>query len=243
MDRPNPRHVAIIMDGNGRWATARGLPREAGHREGARRVLEIVRACRQAGVEHLTLYSFSTENWKRPATEVAALMGLLGEFLEQNSREMLDLGVRLHAVGQVERLPRTAREIVRSVCRMSATGRTQLTLNLALSYGGRSEILRAVQVIAREVKAGRLDPEAIDEATISARLDTAGQPDPDLLVRTSGEMRLSNFLLWQGAYTEIYVTETLWPDFGAPQFEEALASYRSRERRFGQVSSSAAGRK
>jgi undecaprenyl diphosphate synthase len=235
MERPLPRHLAIIMDGNGRWAQARGLDRVAGHREGAQSVREIVRASRALGIEVLTLYSFSTENWKRPGAEVRALMSLLKQYLLSERQEMLDTGIRLRLIGQMDRLPGPVLAVAREVCRVSETGRTVMDLNLAVSYGGRAEIVQAVRSIAESVRRGELPVAAIDEAVIAARLQTAGQPDPDLLIRTSGELRLSNFLLWQVAYSEIYVTDTLWPDFRKPQLMEALAAYQGRERRFGGV--------
>jgi len=233
MERPLPRHLAIIMDGNGRWAQARGLDRVAGHREGAQSVREIVRASRALGIEVLTLYSFSTENWKRPGAEVRALMSLLKQYLLSERQEMLDTGIRLRLIGQMDRLPGPVLAVAREVCRVSETGRTVMDLNLAVSYGGRAEIVQAVRSIAESVRRGELPVAAIDEAVIAARLQTAGQPDPDLLIRTSGELRLSNFLLWQVAYSEIYVTDTLWPDFRKPQLLEALQGYQRRERRFG----------
>ncbi|MDP2304581.1 MAG: isoprenyl transferase [Pseudomonadota bacterium] len=232
---PVPRHLAIIMDGNGRWAQARGLPRLAGHEAGAESVREITRACRALGVEALTLYSFSTENWRRPADEVSGLMGLLGRFLVEERREILENGIRLNAIGQLDRLPVPVRVALKELSLASRHNR-DMTLTLALSYGGRAEIVEAARSLAKKAAAGRLRPDAIDEASFAAELGTAGLPDPDLLIRTSGEMRLSNFLLWQLAYAEIYVTETAWPDFRRPQLEEAFASFGKRERRFGQTS-------
>ena len=233
MERPLPKHLAIIMDGNGRWAQARGLERVAGHREGAQSVREIVRACRALGIQVLTLYSFSTENWKRPTAEVRALMSLLKQYLLSERQEMLDTGIRLRMIGQLDRLPGPVQAVAREICRESDTGRTVMDLNLAVSYGGRAEVVQAVRSIAESVRRGELPVAAIDEALISARLQTAGQPDPDLLIRTSGELRLSNFLLWQVAYSEIYVTDTLWPEFRKPQLLEALQVYQRRERRYG----------
>jgi undecaprenyl diphosphate synthase len=229
-----PRHVAIIMDGNGRWAESRGLPRVAGHEAGAESVREITRACREAGVEALTLYSFSTENWKRPADEVAALMGLLARFLVSERREILDNGVRLHAIGQIDRLPLPVRLALNELIAASRRN-TGMVLTLALSYGGRAELVDAARALARKVAAGTLRPDAIDEAAFAAELSTAGLPDPDLLVRTSGELRLSNFLPWQLAYAEIHVTDTLWPDFRRPQLQEAFDAFARRERRFGKT--------
>ena len=232
---PVPRHVAIIMDGNGRWAQARGLPRVQGHEEGANSVREIVRACRRRGVEALTLYSFSTENWRRPPDEVGALMGLLKRYLLTERSEIMDNGIRLRAIGQVERLPQFVQLPLRALSRESRRN-TGMTLNLALSYGSRAEMVTAVQEIARQVKRRKLRPEDITEETISEHLFTAGQPDPDLLIRTSGELRISNFLLWQIAYAEIYVTDVAWPEFREPQLEEAFAAFAGRERRFGKTS-------
>ena len=229
-----PKHVAIIMDGNGRWAQSRGLPRIRGHEEGAESVREIVKACRQSGVRALTLYSFSTENWKRPTLEVGALMRLLQRYLKQERREILDNGIRLQAIGQIKRLPIFVREPLRQLSAESS-GNQQMVLNLALSYGGRAEIIEATQRIAREVAAGRLHPDDITEDLFPRYLNTAGLPDPDLLIRTSGEHRLSNFLLWQLAYTELYITDIPWPEFRRPQLEAAFASYQRRERRFGKT--------
>ena len=218
MSTPLPRHIAIIMDGNGRWAQARGLPRVSGHEAGAESVREITRACREAGVEALTLYSFSTENWKRPADEVAALMGLLGRYLIDERREILENGVRLNAIGQLDKLPLAVRAALKELIHASRNN-TGMVLTLALSYGGRNEIVEAARSLAKKAASGRLRPDAIDEAAFAAELGTAGLPDPDLLIRTSGELRISNFLLWQLAYAEIYVTDVLWPDFRRPQLE------------------------
>lgn len=230
-----PAHVAIIMDGNGRWATSRGLPRIQGHREGARSVDEIVRASRELGVRVLTLYSFSTENWSRPPDEVSGLMELLREYVGERKGELLGNGIRLRAIGQLDRLPLSVRALLDAVCRATDRSGAVMTLNLALSYGGRAEIVEAVRSLARRVRRGELDPERIDESLFASQLQTAGLGDPDLLIRTSGEMRLSNFLLWQIAYTELYVTPALWPDFRKPQLIEAFEDYSRRERRFGRV--------
>lgn len=230
-----PRHVAVIMDGNGRWATERGLPRTAGHEAGADSVREIVRACGQLGVEFLTLYSFSTENWERPEDEVDALMALLARYLLEERGELMQNKVRLCGIGQLDRLPTPVRTLLSEATRLTA-GNDGLLLTLALSYGSRAEMVDAVRRIAVDVVDGRLAPGAIDEEAITARLYTAGTPDPDLLVRTSGEMRLSNFLLWQLAYAELYVTDVYWPDFRRPHLEVALAAYASRQRRFGKTS-------
>ena len=235
MARPVPRHLAIIMDGNGRWAQAQGLSRVEGHREGAQSVREVVRAARAVGIEVLTLYSFSTENWKRPADEVRALMSLLRKYLLSERQEMLDTGIRLRLIGQIDRLPKPVQAVAREICRITDTGRTVMDLNLAVSYGGRAELVDAIKSIAEGVRRGSLPVSAIDEALVASRLQTAGQPDPDLVIRTSGEMRLSNFLLWQVAYAEIYVTETYWPEFRKPQLMQALEDYQHRERRYGGV--------
>jgi undecaprenyl diphosphate synthase len=235
MERAVPRHIAIIMDGNGRWAQAQGLARVDGHREGAQSVRVVVRAARAIGVQVLTLYSFSTENWKRPRDEVRALMSLLKQYLQSERQEMLDTGIRLRIIGQLERLPKPVQAVAREICRATDTGRTVMDLNLAVSYGSRAEIVDAVRSISESVRRGSLPVSAIDEALISSRLQTAGQPDPDLVIRTSGELRLSNFLMWQLAYAEIYVTDVFWPEFRKPQLLEAIQSYRRRERRFGGV--------
>lgn len=229
-----PRHLAVIMDGNGRWAEARGLPRLRGHEAGAESVREVTRACRELGVQALTLYSFSTENWKRPADEVSGLMGLLSRFMVEERKEILDNGIRLNAIGQLDRLPAPVRLALQELMRVSR-GNRGMVLTLALSYGGRAEIVEAARVLARKAATGRLAPDAIDEAVFAAELGTAGLPDPDLLIRTSGEMRISNFLLWQCAYAEIFVTPTLWPDFRRPEIEAAFASFAARERRFGKT--------
>ncbi len=235
-----PRHLAVIMDGNGRWATARGLPRVAGHEAGAESVREITRACRRKGIQALTLYSFSTENWRRPEDEVGALMGLLARFLVEERREILDNDIRLNAIGQLDRLPLAVRAALKELMHASRQNRG-MVLTLALSYGSRAEIVEAARSLAKKAAAGRLKPDAIDEAAFAAELGTAGLPDPDLLVRTSGELRLSNFLLWQLAYAEMYVTDVLWPDFRTPQLEAALEAYGTRERRFGKTSAQVRG--
>jgi undecaprenyl diphosphate synthase len=229
-----PRHVAIIMDGNGRWAQQRGLTRIEGHKRGKDSVRAVVETARRIGIEYLSLFAFSTENWNRPHREVGALMGLLHRYLRTELRKMMKNEIRLLAIGDTKRLSPTLQRELQTV--VEATKNNQrMTVVLAVSYGGREEIVQAARALAREVRAGRLNPEAIDEAAFNNALTTAGIPDPDLLIRTSGEMRISNFFLWQSAYTEIYVTETLWPDFREPQFLEALAQYEQRERRFGRV--------
>jgi len=230
-----PRHIAIIMDGNGRWAQQRKLPRIEGHRTGAESVRQIVRACGELGIDYLTLYAFSIENWDRPRTEVTALMRLLEFYLKREISELNKNNVRLAAIGRIHELPQSAqRQLEKSI--EALKNNTGLTLVLALSYGGRAEIVDAMRSIAREIKTGSLDVADVDEKVISRHLYTRGIPDPDLLIRTSGEMRVSNFLLWQISYAEIYVTETLWPDFRKPQLLEALEDYSKRHRRFGRVS-------
>jgi undecaprenyl diphosphate synthase len=226
--------VAIIMDGNGRWAKQRQLSRVKGHEKGAEAVRTTVRTCRELGIPFLTLYAFSTENWQRPKTEVNALMGLLRRFLEAELRELLKNGIRLHVIGRRERLPGNVQKALAAAVEETRQN-SALQLNLALSYGGRDEITRAARSLADEVQAGRLRPVDITEELLSARLDTAGIPDPDLLIRTGGDMRVSNFLLWQLAYTEIFVTPTLWPDFTPELFQQILNDFQSRERRFGRV--------
>jgi len=231
-DGPVPRHVAVIMDGNGRWATSQGLPRVRGHEAGADAVREIVRNCGELGVEVLTLYSFSTENWSRPEDEVGALMTLLERYLREELKELMDNDVRLTAMGQLHRLPKPVRFGLQAVSEMTANNKG-LKLVLALSYGSRAELVDAVKRIATQVQAGEIAPEDIDETRIGDALYTAGLPDPDLLVRTSGELRLSNFLLWQVAYSELYVTDVPWPDFGKAELIEAFRSFAARQRRFG----------
>jgi undecaprenyl diphosphate synthase len=227
-----PRHVAVIMDGNGRWAKQRGRPRIFGHRAGADSLRAVLRACRDHGVEFLTVYAFSTENWVRPPDEVSGLMSLLKTFLKKDEHELHENQVRLRTTGRIEDLPKGVRKELERV--MEATKRYEKGhLILALSYGGRTEIVSAVRAIAAKVQAGELAPEAIDEATISRHLYLPDVPDPDLMIRTSGELRLSNFLLWQLSYAEFYFTDTLWPDFREESFAEALVEYSRRQRRFG----------
>ena len=227
-----PKHVAIIMDGNGRWARERGLPRLKGHEQGSQSVRCAVDACLEVGVEYLTLYAFSTENWKRPAHEVAGLMLLLEKFLSEKVAEMNANGVRLKTIGRTQDLPSPVRKRLERAIRDTA-GNDRITLTLALNYGGRDEIIDAVRSISRAVAAGEVESSRIDGALVTEYLYTRGMPDPDLLIRTSGEMRLSNFLLWQLSYTEIHVTPRLWPDFGRDDLFAALADYQSRERRYG----------
>lgn len=227
-----PDHVAIIMDGNGRWAASRGLPRIAGHREGARAVRRTIQAAIDNRVSWLTVYAFSTENWRRPAGEVLDLTGLLRHYLRTEVAELHANGVRLRVIGDRERFDHDIRADLVAAERLTA-GNDTLNLNLALSYGARDEILAAVRAMALAARAGRLDPDAIDEASFNAQLYTAAMPDPDLIIRTSGEQRLSNFLLWQAAYAEFVFMDVLWPDFGAAHFADALAEFSRRERRFG----------
>ncbi len=230
-----PRHIAIIMDGNGRWAKKKLLNRISGHVKGVNAVREVVTACRELGIKVLTLYAFSIENWRRPAEEVSALMGLLKEYLEKECGEMVQNNIRLNAIGRIEDLPvdvqRSLQETKKRTERCDG-----MMLNLALSYGGRSEILHAVHGIISDVQRGEFKPEEMTVQRFSQYLWTHGIPDPDLLIRTSGEFRISNFLLWQIAYTELYVTDTLWPDFDRKELLRAIADYQSRERRFGLTS-------
>ncbi|HSE91692.1 MAG TPA: isoprenyl transferase [Methylomirabilota bacterium] len=231
---PLPRHVAIIMDGNGRWATRRGLPRVAGHREGVGAARAIVRAAGELGLPYLTLYAFSTENWSRPEDEVTTLMRLLEEAIHRELAELMERNVRLRVIGRGRGVPRPVRRGLDHV--VEATRRnTGLNLLIAFNYGGRDELIDAVRAIAQRVARGELAPEAITEADVSDALYTAGAPDPDLLIRTSGEMRVSNFLLWQIAYTELWITPTLWPDFRAADLYHAIADFHGRARRFGGV--------
>lgn len=220
------------MDGNGRWARERGWPRLKGHEQGSQSVRRVCDACLEAGVEYLTLYAFSSENWKRPAAEVAGLMLLLERFLSDKVAEMNENGVRLHTIGRTSDLPGPVRKRLEKAISDTAHNH-RLTLTLALNYGGRDEIVDAVRAIAAEVQSGTLKPGEIDAPVLSSHLYTRGLPDPDLLIRTSGEMRISNFLLWQLSYTEIHVTKKLWPDFGREDLLAAIADYASRERRYG----------
>ncbi|MCB9729874.1 MAG: di-trans,poly-cis-decaprenylcistransferase [Deltaproteobacteria bacterium] len=232
---PLPRHLAMIMDGNGRWAQARGLPRVAGHRVGADTVRAMVRACRRLGIEALTLYAFSAQNWKRPPDEVKALMELLLEYVEGERAEILDNDIRFNCIGELGKLPRFVREPLEELCRVSS-GNRSMVLTLALSYGGREEICAAARRIAEEAAAGTLAPDAVDEAAIESRLWTHDLPgEVDLLIRTSGEQRISNFLLWQLAYAELWFTDTPWPELGTDQLFEALRAFGDRERRFGDI--------
>ena len=227
-----PRHIAIIMDGNGRWARQKSLSRIEGHIRGIDAVRAVVTTCRDLGIEFLTLYAFSMENWKRPGREVSALMGLLKKFLRKELDEMLENNIRLRAIGDLDSLPRDAHDTL--IETMEKTAHCDaMVLTLALSYSGRNEIIRAVRRLMTDGESKGIHPEQISEETLSNYLSTKDFPDPDLLIRTSGEYRISNFLLWQIAYTEIYVTETLWPDFGKEDLVKALLNYQSRQRRFG----------
>jgi undecaprenyl diphosphate synthase len=222
------------MDGNGRWAKKRLLNRINGHEKGSDTVRSVVRTCREVGISYLTLYAFSTENWQRPKTEVGALMTLLKNFLHSEKKEMVENDIRLRVIGQVDRLPEKVQQALQQT--MSATkDNSAMTLILALSYGGRAEIIRMVREVAKQIKHGEIDPDSITAELVADHLYTRDIPDPDLLIRTSGEMRISNFLLWQIAYTEIFVTPTLWPDFSRDELLEILKDYQNRERRFGQV--------
>jgi len=229
-----PRHVAIIMDGNGRWAQQRGMPRIWGHREGRKSVRAVVEAASELGIEYLTLYTFSSENWSRPRPEVDALMRFLDATLVEEREELKRSNVRLRAIGHLAELPASVQRVLRETIDFLKDS-TGLTLVLALSYGGRDEIVDAARSLARDCLDGRLTPERIGPAELSARLETADIPDPDLLIRTSGEMRISNFLLWQLAYAEIYITPIMWPDFRGDDLRAAVLEYNRRERRFGRV--------
>jgi undecaprenyl diphosphate synthase len=230
-----PRHVAIIMDGNGRWARERLMPRPYGHRSGMKAVRDVVEGAVESGLEVLSLFAFSQENWQRPPVEITALMSLLEEYIAREADELRDRGVRVRILGDLDRLtPAAASAVHRVVAETEHNDR--LRLNLFISYGGRAELVRAAQLLARDAQAGRLVPEEITEADFQSRLYTADCPDPDLLIRTSGEQRISNFLLWQMAYTELFISPVLWPDFGRRELYEAILDYLNRERRFGRVS-------
>lgn len=235
-----PDHVAIIMDGNGRWAKARGLDRSEGHVEGVNTVRRITEAASEAGVKYLTLYAFSTENWNRPQAEVDALMHLIGIAIERETPDLIKNNVRLTMIGDVERMPQDALNRLRG-CIAQTAHCTGLTLNLALSYSARWEIADAARKIANDVVAGKLSVEQIDESTVGSYLTTSEMPDPDLLIRTGGDFRVSNFLLWQIAYAEIYVTQTYWPDFSKEDFRAAISNFQKRERRFGLTSEQVSG--
>ena len=229
-----PRHVAIIMDGNGRWARERMLPRPIGHRNGMKAVREVVEGALEVGLEALSLFAFSQENWQRPPMEITALMSLLEEYIQSETDELRSQGVRVKVLGNLERLNALARAAVDRVVSQTAANDT-LTLNLFISYGSRAEMTRAAQLIAEDVAAGRLQANDVDEAAFAARLYTAGCPDPDLVIRTSGEQRISNFLLWQVAYAELYISPALWPDWSRANLYEAILDFQQRDRRFGKV--------
>lgn len=229
-----PTHVAIIMDGNGRWAQKRGLPRLKGHEEGAQSVRAVICACKDAGVKYLTLYAFSVENWSRPKFEIDGLMTLLTQFLREHEHNLHENSIRLRVIGRIKDLPkRVQQELARVIKATEEYEEGQLIM--ALSYGGRAEIADAVKQIAKRVKAGELDPDDIDETTVTGHLYAPDVPDPDLLIRTSGEMRISNFLLWQISYAELYVTDVLWPDFKEEEFMKAIEEYGRRQRKFGGI--------
>ena len=230
-----PTHIAIIMDGNGRWAKRRGLPRVAGHREGVKSVRDVVEACAQLGVKYLTLFAFSTENWRRPKEEIDTLMKLLIKTLRSETEKLHKNDIKLMAIGDIDSLPKEVRQELKEAMEKTRNNK-RMVLNLALSYSGRWEIIEAVKEIARDVKKGKVKIEEIDDKLFSNYLKTAGIPDPDLLIRTSGELRISNFLLWQIAYTELYITDCLWPDFRRKHLYEAIRDYQRRERRFGMTS-------
>ncbi len=227
-----PRHIAIIMDGNGRWAKERDLPRREGHRAGAESVEECLKSCGDLGIEYLTLYAFSSENWKRPEQEVNALMGLLAHFLKEKTPTLIKANVRLQVIGQIEKLPGSSRRQLEKSIRKTADN-DGLTLVVALSYGSREEIVDATRELMRKSAEGEMSADNLDNETFSNHLYTRGMPDPDLLIRTSGEFRISNFLLWQISYAEIYITETFWPDFRREHLETAIGEYQKRHRRFG----------
>lgn len=231
-----PAHVAIIMDGNGRWAKKKLMNRVRGHEQGSDTVRSIVTASREIGIKILTLYAFSTENWARPESEVKALMALLKKFIVAEREDLQKNNIRLNMIGQRDKLPPDVRQELDKTLELTG-GNEAMTLNLALSYGSREELTRAVQKIAAKLASKQLRPEDITEDLVSAHLYTSGMPDPDLIIRTSGEYRLSNFLLWQAAYSELYITDTLWPDFTREEFIEILKNYQTRDRRFGKVSS------
>ncbi|MDO6354094.1 isoprenyl transferase [Caloramator sp. CAR-1] len=229
-----PQHIAIIMDGNGRWAKKRNLPRTMGHKAGVETIREIVKTCSKIGIKYLTLYAFSTENWKRPQDEVNTLMNLLVEYLRKEVEELDKNNVIINWIGDISKLPLICQEELKRA-KEKTKDNDGLTLTLALNYGGRDEIKRAIINIAKDVNAGKLDVDSIDENTISGYLDTANIPDPDLLIRPSGELRISNFLLWQIAYSELWFSDIYWPDFSSKHLLEAIKDYQKRERRFGSI--------
>ncbi len=227
-----PKHIAIIMDGNGRWAEKRGLPKVLGHKQGVDAVRKTVKACIKIGVQYLTLYAFSTENWSRPDHEVKALFKLLENFIDNEIKLFHDNKIKLHIIGERHKIQKDLLAKIEKT-EKDTEDYDSLTLNIALSYGGRQEILNAAKILAEDAKSGKIDPKDIDEKMFSGELYTKRQPDPDLLIRTSGEMRVSNFLLWQISYSELYVTETLWPDFDEKELNKAIEEYNKRDRRFG----------
>ena len=227
-------HIGIIMDGNGRWAQKRGLPRSAGHTVGAANFKKITRYCSSIGIRYLTVYAFSTENWKRPAEEVGALLSLFRQYLEEALRDFLNDDIKVRFLGDVSAFPKALQDLIAETQEVSKN-RTGMTLNIAMNYGGRAEIVHAAQQAARKVKEGELSPEEIDESLLSSLMYTAGEPDPDLIIRPSGEQRISNFLLWQSAYAEYVIMDILWPDFKPADLDKALAEYAKRRRRFGGV--------
>ncbi len=229
-----PKHIAIIMDGNGRWAKLKNRPRTFGHRKGITVVKDVIEYCCKRGINFLTLFAFSSENWQRPQTEVKALMGFLKKYLASELSWLIELGVRFNVIGNIDRLPQDVRDVALNAMEKTA-GQKKMILNLALSYGSKEEIIRAVKKICKDVKDGKINIEDLDEKLFSSYLDTSGQPEPDLLIRTSGEYRISNFLLWQIAYTELFFTNTLWPDFTIEELELAIKEYMKRERRFGKI--------
>ena len=231
-----PRHVAVIMDGNGRWARQRSLPRHIGHREGMKSVRETIEGALEAGIEILTLFAFSTDNWKRPQQEVSALMSLLQLYARRERDELKKQGVEVHVLGDLDRVDDRTRRAVDTIVH-GTRGGTELRLNLMISYGGREEIVRSARILTEHVARGELLPEEIDDEALSSTLFTAGLPDPELLIRTAGEYRLSNFMLWQLAYTELHISDVLWPDFDRESLFEAILDYQRRERRFGRVES------
>ena len=234
LDGNIPRHVAIIMDGNGRWATKRGLPRRAGHRAGMEALRDLITASSELGIEALTLYAFSTENWKRPRDEVGTLFSLVVEYFNREISELHEKGVRIRVLGDMSRVPQKARAALMRAEDMTHDNRG-LKLNLAINYGARAELVRAAKALAEDVSNGGMAPDAIDEAAVSSRLYTSGQPDVDLLIRTGGEMRLSNFLLYQSAYAELLFTDTLFPDFDKAHYLDAIREFQGRSRRFGAI--------
>jgi undecaprenyl diphosphate synthase len=231
-----PGHVAVIMDGNGRWAAERGLPRHLGHREGMKAVREAISGAVDAGIGILTLFAFSTENWNRPRQEVSALMRLLEHYARKERDELVRQGVEVHVLGELDRVDDVTRRAVDSIV-SETKGGTALRLNLMISYGGREELIRSARILAERVRSGELSPENIDEDALEDTLFTRQLPPPDLLIRTSGEYRISNFMLWQLAYTELHITPVLWPDFGREHLYEAILDYQRRDRRFGRVES------